>query len=190
MILTNSLKRYAALICLVASTGLMVSCTQSQVSFAFTAFTDAVEGGSIVATAFCGAGTIPAPICTILLPALSNAAAAAPQIQTELASSDPLALQVTKCIALLAPFVNQTISGSPLAQEIIAGIGVAAQALIAELQKLIPAAQALDRMNAHVGAPAHIPYAWKDRRTLSAGVKKSQEALARIAAYQAAHPAK
>ena len=179
--------RLAAFICIVASTFMMVGCTTSELSLAFTAFADAISVGSVTSTVLCGAGTIPAPVCNILLPALSNAANVAPQVQAELNSTDPLAVQIAKCVALLTPLVGQSVPGlSVEAQAILSAVGEAAKALITELQSLLPAAAKLDA-NAKVGTSAHVPMTAGDRKAISDGVALAHAAKARIVAYQSAH---
>jgi hypothetical protein len=187
--ITNRLnQRLAALICIVASAALMTGCTTTDLSTAFTAFTDIVSGASITSTVLCGAGTIPAPICTMMMPVLSNAAAVAPQIQAELDSSDPLAVQVTKCVALLSPFIGQSIPGlTAEAQAIISGVGEAAAAFVSVLQNLLPSAKAADALARATSTTAHVHLTWKDRRVLSDGVAKSKAAKVRIDSYLAAH---
>jgi hypothetical protein len=171
-------KASLTLLVVVLSLG-MVACSPVQnVTNAVTAFSAIVNGGSIIATGLCQSGTIPANVCTVLLPALSDFAAVTPQIGAELESSDPLATQVSKSIALLAPLVAKDYPGlSPQAQAIITGVAQGAQYLITQLQSLLGQAASFDKIHPHAVQPAHLALGWNDRRAIADAVIQSEATI-------------
>jgi len=190
MITSRISLRFAALICLAACAGLFTGCGgTTTASTAFTDFVTALDVASVTSTGLCGAGKISASVCAAILPALSSFTAVVPQIQTELESSDPLAIQVSKSVGLLAPVVSTSIPGlSTEAQAIINGVSVAAQLFISVLQSLAPAAAAADAQ-ARVATAGKAPSGLtsKDRQIIATAVKSAATAKARIDNYIAAH---
>jgi len=156
---------------------LAAACTPASNSIlALDAIADACSAGAILVTALGSTNTIPPALATAVAMYLTDVSQAIPQVAAEVESTDPLATQITKIIAILSPYLTQNIPGLPPAvQALITTVESLIQNFITQLQQANTAV-------AHTGAltAAPLKLSSSDKRELSSIVKKANATVAML----------
>lgn len=178
-------KTFIALVLVTALFMMLTGCSQSQLTMTLTAVSEAANAGAILLTGLAASGLVPGPLAMLVAGALTGVANAAPQIQTELESADPLATQIAKCVGILEPLIIADIPGIPAnLQGIISGINGLIQSLIQQLHALLPAAQTIG--TAPNVQPAKLVLSYRDRRAIKGAVTQSAATVKMLAPLKAA----
>ena len=175
--MTMTLKAFIALLMVAVLLCFTTACSQSQLTLTLTALTDATSAAAVLLSTLGASGVIPTPLANTLAGALTDVAQATPQIQAELESSDPLALQISKSVGILTPLLVKDLPGVPdNLKGLIVGVNGLITSLIQQLEGLRPAAAAMGKVS--VAQPAHVVMTHGDRSAIKKAVAKSADTVA------------
>ncbi len=150
---------------LIAACFWLTACTHSEITTAF----DTMVASALAGQVYVAQAHLPPDVSAAASRLFANILAAAPKVETELNSTDPVSTQAIRIAEILAPYAEVIIPGAPAnLVDIVHAEGAAVKALLSLLR--VPMVQP--------GGTAAVPFKLTaaDRREIHKSVLKAQKA--------------